>query len=65
MSPSNLRKAYEKWLLPLRTLLSGIQSENAENDSELADNILCALNPVQFVLHRCIDLVEECMKSQS
>ncbi|KAM0933876.1 putative YAP-binding/ALF4/Glomulin [Dioscorea sansibarensis] len=65
MSSSNLRKAYEEWLLPLRTLLSGIQSENSENDSELADNILCALNPVQFVLHRCIDLVEECMKSQS
>ncbi|KAJ0984311.1 hypothetical protein J5N97_002667 [Dioscorea zingiberensis] len=63
LSSSNLQKAYTEWLLPLRTLVSGIQSENAENDSELADNILCALNPVQFVLHRCIILVEECMKS--
>lgn len=40
----------------------GIQTENEKDGSELADDILCALAPVQLVLHRCIELVEEELK---
>ncbi|WOK98278.1 aberrant root formation protein 4 [Canna indica] len=62
LSESTLRKAYSEWLLPLRTLVTGIQAENEKDESELADDILCALNPVQLVLYRCIELVEGNLK---
>jgi hypothetical protein len=35
----------------------------SENDgSDIADQIMCSVNPVQLVLYRCIELVEEKMK---
>lgn len=55
----NLQKVYNQWLLPLRTLVSGIEAQNRKDDSELASDVLCALNPIQLVLYRCIELVEE------
>ncbi|XP_074587196.1 aberrant root formation protein 4 isoform X3 [Curcuma longa] len=58
MSEHTLQKAYSDWLLPLRTLVSGIVAET-KDESELSDHILCALNPVQLVLYRCIELVED------
>lgn len=62
LSEKNLRKAYMEWLLPLRTVLSGIEQENQSDYSEIAVNINCSLNPVQVVLYRCIELVEENLK---
>lgn len=62
LSESALRKAYSEWLLPLRTLCSGIQAENEKERDEFAENLLCALVPVQLVLYRCIELVEEKLK---
>ncbi|WCJ30357.1 aberrant lateral root formation 4 [Euphorbia peplus] len=59
MSKNNLQKAYNKWLMPLRTLVSGIMSENKNDCDQHAVDTLCALNPVEFVLYRCIELVEE------
>lgn len=61
-SRSNLQKAYNEWLLPLRTLVSGIVAQNEDEYDQLAVDIVCALNPVELVLYRCIELVEEKLK---
>lgn len=58
----SLQKAYSEWLMPLRTLISGILAENEKDGSELAESITCALSPLQLVLYRCIELVEESLK---
>ncbi|XP_020584062.1 aberrant root formation protein 4 isoform X2 [Phalaenopsis equestris] len=55
----SLRKAYSEWLLPLRTLISGILAENQKEGTELSESITCALSPLQLVLYRCLELVEE------
>lgn len=60
-----LRKAHSEWLLPLRSLVSGIVAETRNTCDELASDLLCGLNPVEFVLYRCIELVEENLKSAS
>ncbi|CAO2164712.1 unnamed protein product [Urochloa humidicola] len=57
-----LRKVHSEWLIPLRPIVTGIQSENEKDDSEIANQIVCSLNPVQLVLYRCIELVEEKLK---
>ncbi|KAL6012058.1 hypothetical protein ACLOJK_002533, partial [Asimina triloba] len=59
LSESNLRKAYGEWLLPLRTLVSGFEAENQKDSRKFAVDAVCALNPIQLVLYRCIELVEE------
>ncbi|CAL5010578.1 unnamed protein product [Urochloa decumbens] len=57
-----LHKVHSEWLIPLRPIVAGIQSENKRDDSEIANQIVCSLNPVQLVLYRCIELVEEKLK---
>ncbi|KAL6599138.1 hypothetical protein ACP70R_046002 [Stipagrostis hirtigluma subsp. patula] len=57
-----LQKVHSEWLIPLRPVVAGIQSENEKDDSEIANQIVCSLNPVQLVLYHCIELVEEKMK---
>lgn len=52
LSKDHLRKAYNEWLLPLRTLVSGIVAETATY----------SFNPIELVLYRCIELVEENLK---
>ena len=52
-------KVYTEWLIPLRPTVAGIQSELEKDDSGDANQIMCLLNPVQLVLERCIELVEE------
>ncbi|CAI9777095.1 unnamed protein product [Fraxinus pennsylvanica] len=59
LSKDNLRKAYNEWLLPLRTLLTGTMAESQNNDDPFTSETVCSLNPVEFVLYRCIELVEE------
>lgn len=59
LSKDNLRKAYNEWLLPLRTLLTGTMAESQNNDDRFTSDTVCSLNPVEFVLYRCIELVEE------
>lgn len=56
LSENILQKAYKEWLLPLRTLVSGIM---IQNEGDIAVEDLCTLNPLQLVLHRCIELVED------
>ncbi|TVU42392.1 hypothetical protein EJB05_08794 [Eragrostis curvula] len=58
-----LQKVHSEWLIPLRPIVAGIQSESEKDGSEIADQISCSLNPVQLVLYRCIELVEEKMKN--
>lgn len=59
LKKENLGKAYYEWLLPLRSLVMGIEAENRKDYDEMASGVLCALNPVELVLFRCIELVEE------
>ncbi|KEH39857.1 aberrant root formation protein [Medicago truncatula] len=62
LSRSSLNKVYNEWLLPLRTLVTGIMEENKSDYDELAIDTLCTLNPLELVLYRCIELVEEKLK---
>ncbi|KAJ7966234.1 Aberrant root formation protein 4 [Quillaja saponaria] len=59
LSKNNLEEAYNQWLLPLRTLVTGIMPENKNDCDQLALDTLCTLNPIELVLYRCIELVEE------
>ncbi|KDP34393.1 hypothetical protein JCGZ_12787 [Jatropha curcas] len=65
LSKNNLQKAYNEWLLPLRTLVTGIMTENKNDYNQLAMNTVCALNPVELVMYRCIELVEEKLKQST
>lgn len=62
LSRNYLLKAYNEWLLPLRTLVTGIVAENKSDYDELALDTLCTLNPLELVLYRCIELIEEKLK---
>ena len=58
-----IRAVYSEWLLPLRSVVTGNQSELEKDGGDDDENqMACLLNPVQLVLHRCIELVEEKMK---
>lgn len=59
LSKNNLQKVYKEWLEPLRSLVSGIAAESQKHESQMAFDTVIALNPVEFVLYRCIELVEE------
>ncbi|KAJ8751789.1 hypothetical protein K2173_025975 [Erythroxylum novogranatense] len=63
LSKENLEEAYNEWLLPLRTLVSGIMAENRNDYDQQGTDIVCALNPVELVLYLCIELVENKIKS--
>ncbi|KAG2691419.1 hypothetical protein I3760_08G008100 [Carya illinoinensis] len=62
LSQNNLHKAYHEWFLPLRTLVTGIMTENRNDSDQLAVDTVCQLNPIEMVLYRCIELVEENLK---
>eukprot|EP00257_Ricinus_communis_P003412 XP_002515461.2 aberrant root formation protein 4 [Ricinus communis] len=62
LSRNNLQQAYSQWFLPLRTVVTGILAENKNDHDQFAINTVCALNPVELVLYRCIELVEEKLK---
>ncbi|KAB1670362.1 hypothetical protein ES319_1Z175600v1 [Gossypium barbadense] len=61
-SKNNLQKAYNEWLLPLRMLVGGIAAANKNDIDQHAVDTVCALNPIELVLYRCIELVEENLK---
>ncbi|KAJ4959028.1 hypothetical protein NE237_026139 [Protea cynaroides] len=63
LSEKTLRRAYTEWLLPLRTLVTGVMVENEKDSSQLAVDISCGLNPIQLVLYRCIELIEDKLKN--
>ncbi|CAN8299178.1 unnamed protein product [Cochlearia groenlandica] len=65
LSKKNLEKAYNEWLLPLRTVVSHNIAENLkeEHGQETPLEAQCILNTIEFVLYRCIELVEEKLKS--
>ncbi|KAK9699904.1 hypothetical protein RND81_08G203200 [Saponaria officinalis] len=62
ISRSNLQKAYNEWLLPLRNVVTAMISETKKDGEQLGFDIMCGLNPVEFVLYRCIELVEDSIK---
>lgn len=57
LSKEKLQKVMKEWLLPLRVL-----AERVKGDDDDAIT-MCALNPVELVLYRCIELVEEKLKT--
>ncbi|KAF9614326.1 hypothetical protein IFM89_018079 [Coptis chinensis] len=59
LSEATLWKAYTEWLLPLRAVVSRIMAENEKDCCEFEVDDICAFNPLQLVLHRCIELIEE------
>ncbi|CAH9084087.1 unnamed protein product [Cuscuta epithymum] len=60
LSKEKLEEAHRKWLLPLRSLVSGVMAaENQTNLDQLESDMICSLNPLAMVLYRCIELVEE------
>ncbi|KAL8216319.1 hypothetical protein R6Q57_023156 [Mikania cordata] len=61
LSKNMLQKVYREWLEPLRALISGVRAES-QDDYQMAS---CGLNPLEFVLYRCIELVEENLKHQT
>ena len=65
LSKSNLQKAHSEWLLPLRTLVTGIMAENKSDYDEFAVDTICTLNPIELVLYRCIELVEDSLKQST
>ncbi|KAL9231509.1 hypothetical protein vseg_006732 [Gypsophila vaccaria] len=65
VSKSNLQKIYNEWLLPLRTVVTAMISETKKDGEQLGFDVMCGLNPVEFVLYRCIELVEDNIKQQS
>lgn len=65
LSKDKLETAYNEWLLPLRTLVTGLATENKSDYDQLSIDTVCALNPIELVLYRCIELVEEKMKHSS
>ncbi|KAL7106475.1 hypothetical protein ACP275_07G116000 [Erythranthe tilingii] len=60
LSGEKLLEVYKECLLPLHTLVEA-EIENAKNEEE-ESGITCALNPVEFVLDRCIELVQHKLK---
>ncbi|XP_015062332.1 aberrant root formation protein 4 [Solanum pennellii] len=62
LSKDMLQKAYNEWLLPLRTLATGVMAANQQDHDQLALDTMCALNPIELVLYRCIELVEDNLK---
>ncbi|XP_076944636.1 aberrant root formation protein 4-like [Bidens hawaiensis] len=62
LSKNKLQKVYKEWLEPLRALVYGVKAENHEDNGQPAFDTLCGLNPVEFVLYRCIELIEENLK---
>lgn len=65
LSRSSLLKASNEWLLPLRTLVTGIMTENKNDYDQLAVDTVCTINPLELVLYRCIELVEEKLKQST
>ncbi|KAJ8533506.1 hypothetical protein K7X08_006830 [Anisodus acutangulus] len=63
LSKDTLQMAYNEWLLPLRTLVTGVVAENQQDHDHLASDTVCALNPIELVLYRCIELVEDNLKN--
>ncbi|MCL7025554.1 hypothetical protein MKW94_006136 [Papaver nudicaule] len=63
LSESSLRKVYSEWLLPLRTLVSGMVEESKEGSSQLEVEINCSFLPVMSNLYPCIELVEEKLRN--
>ncbi|TKY58104.1 Aberrant root formation protein 4 [Spatholobus suberectus] len=65
LSKNSLLKAYNEWLLPLRALVTGIMAESKNDYDELAGDTVCTLNPLELVLYRCVELIEEKLKQST
>ncbi|CAA7039057.1 unnamed protein product [Microthlaspi erraticum] len=65
LSKKNLEKAYKEWLLPLRNVVSCSIAKKLEEDQDQESSLdtECLLVPLESVLYRCIELVEEILES--
>lgn len=42
--------------------MAGIMAENKDDHDPLVMDTVCSLNPIELVLYRCIELVEDKLK---
>ena len=56
-----LRKARTEWLLPLRELVGSVSSGLIEEDDEVSADIRLAIDSLQSVVYRCLELGEEAL----
>lgn len=67
LSKEALRKARAEWLLPLRELLARRQSSlglRAENDDEMCVDMSLAVDTLQSLVYRCLELNEDALALQ-
>jgi hypothetical protein len=62
LSKASLMKAQTQWLLPLRELLGGIQSNLVVEVDEYAAGVGLGIDNLQCVLIRCLELTEDALK---
>jgi hypothetical protein len=55
-------KAHTQWLLPLCELLGGMQSNLVVEGDEYAAGVGLAIDNLQSVLIRCLELTEDALK---
>ena len=58
LSNEFLRKARTEWLLPLRELVAKVSLSLVEEDDEVSANMRLAVDSLQSVLYRCLELNE-------
>ncbi|EPS58328.1 hypothetical protein M569_16488, partial [Genlisea aurea] len=60
LSDDTLERVYDEWLLPLRTLVAMAAQRHHDDDRDrIGSPVTSALSPVEMVVYRCIELVEE------
>jgi hypothetical protein len=62
LSKASLMKAHTQWLLPLCELLGGMQSNLVVEGDEYAAGVGLAIDNLQSVLIRCLELTEDALK---
>lgn len=61
LSKEALRKGRTKWLLPLRELVGSVSSGLIEEDDEVSADMRLAIDTLQSVVYRCLELNEEAL----
>ena len=61
LSKAALTKARNHWLLPLRELVGGVSLGLVMEDNEISADMTLAIDSLQSVIYRCIELNEEAL----
>lgn len=61
LSKEAVTKARKQWLLPLRELVGGVSLGLVVEDNEMAADMSLAIDTLQSVVIRCLELNEEAL----